>query len=292
MGPLRHVRSPGGVAGFQGEDKRGSLTVFQADGLVLPSEGVGTMVLGWRIFLHSVRIILNNFVPALRISVVPLGVVTLVSYFMIGVSDGSFRDPMDFSVQVSFWSIALPLLLYGFAACWVAIGWHRYVLLEEEPGPAWPRWHFGEFVAYIWAVIRLFITALIFGFVFSFLGQVVLAATGVGSSTLLVVFFAWAVLGGFLFTAISLVLPAAAVGEHIAISQSWTATFEKPLAVLVSVVLVTVFTSIPDLLAGTALAPVLSAPGYQICASWIGMMLGVSILTTLYGVLIEGREIP
>jgi hypothetical protein len=86
---------------------------------------------------------------------------------------------------------------------------------------------------------------------------------------------------------LGLVMPSAAIDQPMGLRQSWAAT--APVSRdLVGLSVIG--------LAGLAVTALLAMPGplgaiLGAVASWITLMVGASVLTTVYGVAVEGREL-
>ncbi len=90
---------------------------------------------GWQIFVHSLRQVTGNFEAALRVSGLLYVAQTVVGLVLLGgvATQGSGAAAM---MQSGFTSgLALGFLLVMLVALvtglWIAVGWHRYILLGE-----------------------------------------------------------------------------------------------------------------------------------------------------------------
>ncbi|MEM8632712.1 MAG: hypothetical protein AAGF74_15890 [Pseudomonadota bacterium] len=256
------------------------------------------MLLGWRIFVHAVRIVVMNIGPALRISVVPYVVVFgLAFYVSTRVAPGLFPPGATEAQGTIFLPDApafllVPVIFVAFATVylWVVIGWHRFILLDEQPGAVTPKWHGTRMLSYLWAVVRLVFAML----VLSIPALFVMFGLSVSDSALVMTVGAFIVqlalsAAVMLF---SLILPAAAIGHPMGLTHSSGYTWPVKGAILTVAVLVNLVALIPSVLLLTPLAPVLNTVAYQVIVSWFGLMFGISVLTTLYGVLVENRDLP
>ena len=90
---------------------------------------------------------------------------------------------------------------------------------------------------------------------------------------------------------LSLVLPAAAVGEFMRVPESWEATKGQAKPIFVAALFIGLLTIVPDLLRMTPLGSFLDGFLYDVISQWFLLMLGVSILTTMYGHYVEKREL-
>ncbi|MEL6587263.1 MAG: hypothetical protein AAFQ50_11480, partial [Pseudomonadota bacterium] len=173
---------------------------------------------------------------------------------------------------------------------WVAVAWHRYVLLDERPTGVIPTFRGSEMGAYfLWSLlIGLMIVIAIFAASIP-LGLVLLIVpAGVGA---LVVTSGALFLGMILFYRLGILLPSIAIGKQMTVSDAWDATRGHSGTVMV-LALLTVGISqalqIPAMIDGGS---GLVGTVYQTVIGWIGLMLGVATLTSLYGHLVEGRPI-
>ena len=130
---------------------------------------------GWEIFIHSVRLVFSNLNAALQISLVPYAISGL-AFLFLGASAISLMEAGDPAqlMQVSG-GVWLGLLVYGVVAIlmslWIAVAWHRYVLLEEYPTGWIPGFHGDRIGSY-------FMKGLLLGLLI--FGAVLLASVTVG----------------------------------------------------------------------------------------------------------------
>ena len=178
---------------------------------------------------------------------------------------------------------------------WIAVGWHRHALRGERPARVAPLWHGGLVAAYVWkamvigllmravAAVPLFlVSALLVGA----LGASGLAAAMPVLTGLIGIPAIW------LLLRLSLGLPAVAVGEKLSIAGSWRATGPVQANVLIpaaAIGLLEAATGAAQI--GLAEVSPRLAAWFSIPVGWGLLMLSVAVLTTLYGHLIEGREL-
>jgi hypothetical protein len=91
---------------------------------------------------------------------------------------------------------------------------------------------------------------------------------------------------------LGVVLPATAIRNPMAIGEGWRATEGVSQAIFVAVLIIAAISFGADLLVG-ALFGHGGMPGIiaQIVMQWISLMVGASMLTTIYGHVIEGRDL-
>lgn len=242
--------------------------------------------------MHALRTILGNLGQALRVSVGPmliLGGALALLFFVGGIGIGD-------DVASPFFALAplimLPLALFVFG--WIAVSWHRFILLEEESDllpaysgrPIWP--YVGTTIL---LALRMMLIALPFLLIFGGLmggslssgGGVGIFAIGMIAINLLISYLAmrWA-----------LVLPAKALDRNMRFKESWDATAPFSATILWVVVVIVVVNFVLGLVGGLfGLVPIVGIL-VNAAVSWLTGMLGISILTTLYGHIVEGRDLP
>ena len=259
-------------------------------------------MLGWLIFKHAAVMLWNNRAVALRLALVPfllaiLAVMVFVSVF----SDMSLMQNTLFpgspvaeqtdipSEQLgSFFTGLIGFMILSLVfTLWVIIAWHRYILLEEMPQGVTPPFHGDRMLAYFGQLVKLFLLA--FGLSIPFSIIFVMAAQSPALLVLVGVIF-----GMFLivvFYRLSIVLPAAAIGRSITLRQAWTDTEGSLFAIIVLVIVAGVAQMAVQFVGGLFGAiPGLGFAVNLLISFAIGM-LNASILTTLYGHYVEGRDL-
>jgi hypothetical protein len=183
---------------------------------------------GIAILLHAVRLVLNNLDIALRVTLLPyLGVVALNLYTAALTAPFAQLEPGEvpaisggFFFQLFLVSgVALVLML------WLAVAWHRYVLNGEAAPGFVPTWTGDRIAAYFGrSIVVMLLTGVVVLVLLSVLGQM-LPPLLAGVITVF-----WALV---LFFRMCAVLPAAAIGEDLKISQAWEATKGQSSTILV-----------------------------------------------------------
>ncbi|SDX88457.1 hypothetical protein [Citreimonas salinaria] len=242
---------------------------------------------GWDIFMHSVRLVLRNLGPALRVSAllytvqVAGQVSALYSPIEAAEVPGMAAEPSLLSVILAFAAIV--------ASLWIAVGWHRFVLEEEYPQGWLPRWHGATLLRYLWRSIVVGIVVVL-GILVAFIPIMLFLAIAPAVAGIFA--FGMIGLGGYLFFRLGVTLPAAAVGHRLSLREGWRATKDADGAIVVLAFIVI----------GASLviqAPALVNPDptsivnvvYTIVTGWFATIIGVSVLTTLYGHYVQGRPI-
>jgi hypothetical protein len=274
----------------------GALTGLPAPRLLAVfSTGVFTMD-GVRLFLHALRMVLGNFQAAMRIGGI-LFLVQLALAFLSGTSYlhsavGNVSAP-DAPQQGLTFILSLAQVIFWL---WVAVAWHRFILLEENPGTALPAWHGGAIWSYFLSGLLVALIAVIVAIPTVFVGTFLLfpfLSSNPGNPLMyllaLLVFYLPSAYVGY---RLSPVLPGTAIGRKLPLKEAWYATGISGGALWVLAV-VSLFAGwlalLPALLllsVSTTLALVWGAG-----AQWLTIMVGASILTTLYGHYVEKRDL-
>lgn len=247
---------------------------------------------GWRIFKHSVNLVINNLEAAFRLSIV---LYVIQSLYAIS----SFLNPPKVIEQDG---MTLPVLspdvvgqnlIFGFlavlASLWIAVAWHRYVLLNEAPTGWLPKFHGGPVLGYLGRSILIGLLIMV---------AVVVALIPVGiivvglPALVNVVWIPVVGVAAYLFFRLGIMLPATAMGAPMNLGAAWQATRGHSATILTLAGLVVAFSIVIELP-----SMLNNDPGsvinliYALVMNWFATIIGISVLTTLYGHIIEGRGI-
>ena len=242
---------------------------------------------GFALLLQSFRLIFGNLSQSLRLSS-PLVAVLVAALVMYGPSY-FIQDVDPTSTNALPADAFLFQLLTLVVTMWVAVAWHRFVLLEEYPAGVLPAFHGGRMLAYFGYGILL---GLVVGFATILMGTLVGLALFWAPVLMLAGIMVVAIAGAWAFYRLSPILPAAAIGKKMQLKEAWAAT--KPLSgAILSAMIVFVVTIFALALLGALIGGIIPILGGLILLAfnWLYILLGVSFLTTLYGVAVEGRSI-
>jgi len=248
---------------------------------------------GWQILKHSLRQVFGNLNGAIRVSAVLYAAQALIGLILGAgfVMQGGMGPVM---MNQSLWiGLMAAVIIAIFTSLWIAVSWHRYVLLGEEAGFV-PVFRGDRIWAYLVRSFGYGIILVIAGMVW---GTIVAAALG---PVLMGDAFSWALvmavlvylpvlIVGFRLTAD---VASMAVGAEVPFLSGWRATagHTKDIAVMV-VILIAIGLTVEMLgLFIFGRIPVINLI-WSFGVGWLQMMIGVSILTTLYGHYIEKREL-
>lgn len=252
--------------------------------------------MGVDMFVHSVRLVLNDWRNALKITGL-LYLIYAVPTLLLGLLFPPPTQPEQLTAAAFSAAPAglLTLILAIVAFIWIAVAWHRYILLDEVPAGQFPEFNgqrmlnyglysvglglLGALVSFILAAIVGIVAVPLLGMVGAFI------TTVVGLAAALIIFYRLAPL-----------LPAVAIGKPLTMSQAWEATNGANVPIIILAVLSAVAAiaiDIPAFILAMA-GPIggFVALLWTLATGWVKMLVGVSILTTLYGHYIERRSIP
>ena len=254
---------------------------------------------GIQILMHSIRQVFGNMGAALRISGL-LFIVQVGVFLALGIGIfGSQAELQAMMMAGTFpWGrFALAMIVSAVAGLWIAVAWHRYVLLEEHPGAVLPHLHTDRMLGYIGRglliAIVLFVIAMLVGLV---VGLVVMPFIGSPSSPNIVVLLIIPIVVNaiilLIFYRLSPILPATALGRDMSFSDAWDST-RGASGTFIVLGVITAAVSLGTSYIGERMLggmPILHM-AFQFVIAWVYVMVGVSILTTIFGHYVEKRPL-
>ena len=125
----------------------------------------------FEIVKHAFGLIVLNFGMAMRIMLLPWAVMTVV-LFMINQYLYEQRWAPSTTIPSNAGMVSqtvlefLYVVFYIIVGIWIAMGWHRFVLINEKPNSYWPKWH-GQlarayFVRSVYITLALLLPMLVF----------------------------------------------------------------------------------------------------------------------------------
>jgi hypothetical protein len=254
-------------------------------------------MLGVQILIHAIRMVLTNLGPALRISALPM-IVLLVVSLALGGPQAMLATPDAPLLTGQPGGLVLATLVQLFVTLWIAVAWHRYVLLEEAPEGFVPPFDGGAILSYLWAGIIFSLVLALVAIPFALLagilvGPMIVAEQGVVSGTVALVLFllVWLPVA-FVSYRISPILPSAAIGNRLALKEAWYATGTGGASFIVlalaSVLLVWALNVPSGVLVSVS---VTLAFLWAFAVQWAVTLGAASVLTTIYGHFVEKREL-
>lgn len=255
-----------------------------------------------RLILHTFRMIFGNFGQALKVSVGPFLILVLAQGVLFGVI-ATNADTVVGANGPMVLAMLLMIPLFLFVMAWVAVAWHRFILKEEYTNilpavsgrPIWP--YAGKVIL---LTLLIFVISIPIFFVLNSVAIPFVSMSHIdpitGEADLpiwpLVVFMFGFLLIGFVALRLGIALVGTAVEKPMAFGEAWNVT--KPVAwtifgVVIILGLINLVPTILTFVVGIRV-PILSAV-FSIALNWLTTMLGISILTTIYGHVVEGREL-
>lgn len=265
--------------------------------------------MGGQIVLHSFRLVFSNLSDALKVSIGPYAIGLVLAVIVLGMagvplsellSQGSEAlapsvEQMAEGAAGRAFAALIAALILLFVSSWVAVAWHRFVLLEEYPGmlPALAGRPVGS---YIGKAIKLALVLVLVAIPLGLIVGLVMAPFVNGSQTAFVVMgLLVAILFGAVLTMISirlgLILPAVSLNRQMTLKESWAATRPVAGAIMSAVLILVVLNVVASGIVGLILGGTVLFGIVDLIVSWVSLMVGLSILTTVYGHVIEGRSI-
>ena len=247
--------------------------------------------MGLLIFLHSIGLVLNQLSGAIRIS----GLLYLVTIVVSVTTLAFFGETITSAGRPAFsWHLLLAAVFVGLIYLWIAVGWHRFVLINEIPNRPVPELHGDRMLAYFGRFLQSALICMAIGGVFMAIifamAAVVQRASFILAPLPLILIFAL-----FLVSyRLAPMLPGAAIGQSIGVRAAWAATRGASGALIwLSIIsaIAVIVTDLPILLLQQMPAGAALVFTWASVTGWIKLMVGVSILTTIYGVYVEKREL-
>ena len=255
--------------------------------------------MGWQIFIHSIRQVLNNMAAALRISGALFLVQLVVSYALgVSLSGGSEAELQQrmMSGDLPWLGLVLVFVITVITGIWIAVAWHRYVLKLEMPTTFIPPFHTDRMLGYFGNSLLLMLIAipiaLVMSLIVGFIATSFYSSTSVPSIAVGILIGVVTMLPVIVVIyRLSVILPGSALGEKVRLGEAWSKTVGSSGAIILLAVLsilAAVAIDLPMLLLGSV--PLLGFV-WSAATAWLKMMVGISILTTLYGHFVEKRPL-
>jgi hypothetical protein len=244
---------------------------------------------GFSLFKHAVLRVFRNLDDALAISgLIWIGVMAVMVLATAYTPDAPVIV-VDTALDQPVAALdAMPLLfIFGtnlfvlLASIWVAIEWHRFVLLGERPSSIIPPFRGALFKAYFGK--SLLMTAIMFGATLCVVIVIMIITSLLGGLQLVPVLtlIIVGIFGMYAFYRVSPVLPAAALGKSLTLKEAWYRTEPHKKLIFNATVLMifaTVLLQIPPAFAGAGPFGII----VSLITGWMGLMVGVSLLSAIY----------
>lgn len=267
---------------------------------------------GYQLLRHVVVQVFGNLGHAARITLVLLAVPAIIllatnpglltgESFLVNPEVGQDDRP-----PTGVWGLVIAALIGLLCWLWAAVAWHRFVLLEEYPTGLFPDWRGSNIVNYLGNALLIGLIMIAAGIGIAIVIGIIAAASQ--SPAVAIALGVGLIFGlSWIATRIGLILPAAAIGEKLGIGESWRATAPVSGQIVLPIIVIALASTILNqgIIAafGTAISlqtpfgaqqqVTLSMPGVvlSIAVGWVQMLVNLALMTTLYGNLIEGRQL-
>lgn len=253
---------------------------------------------GLEILLHSIRQVFGNLDGALKVSAVPYAVQVVVGLVIgasaagmgsgmgAGMPSGGMMAGMGFAGLVT-------LIVVLITSLWMAVAWHRYILLSEHPTGYVPPFNGDRIMAYFLRSLGYGIVLILIGMLLGMVMGLILApVANSGRIVLFMILMSVLVYLPMLVLSFRLTagLPGAALGAGTDFMAGWQATQGATVDIAVLSVFVVgahLIFGLVDfyLFSGVWLLSFL----WNVIVGWLIVMVGISILTTLYGHYVQKR---
>lgn len=247
--------------------------------------------MGLRIFLHSIKLVFAQFGHALQIS----ALLYIVSLILGGI--GLYYQAQAIASggpNAVAWQLFLAAFLSTLPSLWIAVAWHRFVLLDEMPSGPLPTLRADKIWSYFGRGMQLFLVLMVV-VLLAALVAVLVAIVFQGAPLAMILVSLLPILVAFpIFYRLAPIFPGAAIGQAVGIRAAWNATKGSTGAVILLAVIsaiATVAIDLPTLLFAPSLGGQIAAFAWYGVTAWIKLLVGVSIMTTIYGVYVEKRLI-
>jgi len=249
-------------------------------------------ITGWQIFKHSFNLVMANLEQAFRLSLVLYLIQSAYTVY-------SFLNPpqmMDLegtqvpimSPETIFPTIVLGLLAV-IASLWIAVAWHRFALTGESTSGWLPQFHGSAVMGYLGRSILIGVLVVLGVMVLSIpIGIISIGLPGLAGIMSLILIGAAA----YLFFRLGIMLPAAALGEKLTLGETWDVTKGRSSIILVLALIVvgaSVIIQLPSWFNDNP-SSIINVV-YSLVVNWFATIIGISVLTTLYGHFVENRPI-
>lgn len=252
---------------------------------------------GLKIARKSFQLITSNFQDVFRICAVlylfDYVSSALATYLTTGVWTLDPPDPntnLNTLTDVTLFiaTLAIPTVI----TIWVAVAWHRYVLLEESPQGWIPRWNKKASLAYFLNGLKLMLLFLLYLSLLIILTFLAAPLALLSSNPFFIFLVSLILVTLFLcvFLRICLAFPAAAIGKKMTMTDSWNATSPYSSSLFFLAGILGLFSHSLQTVSETIdMNVLLSSVVFLLNIVWGFWTL--SIMTVLYGCIIEGRDI-
>ncbi|MFQ6550890.1 hypothetical protein AAD018_000925 [Aestuariibius insulae] len=253
--------------------------------------------MAWKIFVHALKMLNGSRDMVLRLAI-PLIIVTIATPYVVASAtslsleqvletQNDFNSTVRSGAAEGLGVISLAGIVQLIVTLWLAVAWHRYVLLAGNSQTSEGKAPAGRILAYFGWSILIGIVLVVF------VGLGVLLAGALPPPLPALVVAATVVFAIAAFYRLSVILPAAAIGQAEGLVATWERTSGTTLTMIFLAALSAIFLFVVALPFAflAELLPIAVQPFLLAVPNILITLIGISILTTLYGHYVEGREL-
>lgn len=273
---------------------------------------------GITIFNHSARQVLGNLGMAVKVSWWLIVLIVLIigaamfylgdyaQYLALDPNSIDARNLPDLpftsgQIATAFLSGIAFFVLVLWSISVIAIAWHRYILTEEMPKGIIPYNSSFPVGRYFWvgfgiSLITLIAASILGGILLMILGPSMAGSVETGGAlvTGLLIALVTGIVVTVLYLRMALVLPGIALDDKLTIGGAWEASSGYAGAIAIVAIMLTVLNVVAgvviEFISGMGL-PELLVSLLDLGFNWFYFMLNISVLSTLYGHLVQKREV-
>ncbi|NOR63858.1 MAG: hypothetical protein GQ535_15385 [Rhodobacteraceae bacterium] len=269
---------------------------------------------GLTILAHSFRQVTGNLGMAVKVSGWLVAIYAIAGAVLLSMAPDWLNAAIDQNAQgmtdatdLTGGSVGLVLLLILVATVFllwsislVAIVWHRYILLEEIPQGVIPYRSDYRIGRYFWygvgiSLLALLIVSILSGILGMIFGPFFMSSLQGGTGFLGATFLMGLVVGIVvlvLYMRMALILPAVALDEELTIGQAWSQTSGYTGAILGLALAMAFINAVVPMVISLAFAELVWVNLVLLgLYQWFYFMLNISVLSTLYGHIVQKREV-
>lgn len=244
----------------------------------------------WVILMRAARDILDNIVVALQISAVPILIISFVGDHWLNRALAAQQGFLFFQGHFVWWMWALGLAATVLPLLWMAVGWHRFVILGERPWPVAPRLNGGRILAYAGRNLVIILLAILYGlgvvFLFSLVAGIVAAGSGMEEDAAKEMLapagdLAASFLGTFFVLRFSPAVVATACGMPMTLREATGLGGGRTIVVLWLSLATLGIAWILDAIVGLIDLTGIALDGYVLVSTWFLILINVGIMTAL-----------
>ncbi len=248
-------------------------------------------MLGWAIVKHSVQQVWENRDEALLLTLFPYGILVVLQVLFpepqqLQLEAGPDMELPPVSMALGYVFVAIVGVI---VSLWIAVLWHRLILVNERGQGYIPRWHGSRMASYFGRGLAI---AFLIGVCFAIAGGILGTLFGQTQGSMVVILVFLGAIAIWAFYRLCAVLPAAAIDDPLTFAEAWNATKGQGGTIFVLVLvfmLGSLLMQLPLVFFGDPSGTLFVV--YSAVVGWFLTLIGASVLTTFYRVFIEKRPL-